>query len=56
MPVPANMLDEIRRDTARLAMVREYVDAIERTRLVRLEQAPAAGLSSVLRFTPKVGF
>ena len=43
MPIPPNMLDEIRRDMARLAVVREQIDAIERARLVRLEQAPTAG-------------
>ena len=36
MPIPPNMLDEIRRDMARLAVVREQIVAIERARLVRL--------------------
>lgn len=54
MPVPANMLDEMRRDMARLAMVREQVDAIERTRLVRLEQAPAAGPHAMVRLLASV--
>ncbi len=54
MPVPANMLDEMRRDMARLAMVREQVDAIERTRLVRLEQAPAAGPHAKVRLLASV--
>src|ERR1700732_1447583 len=40
-PLPPNMLDEVRRDMIRLAVVREQIDAIERARLVRLEQAPA---------------
>ena len=54
MSVPANMLDEIQRDMARLAMVREQVDAIERTRLVRLEQAPAAGPHAMVRLLASV--
>src|SRR5882724_4056032 len=35
-PIPPNMLDEVRRDMIRLAVVREQIDAIERARLVRL--------------------
>src|SRR5689334_3576729 len=42
-PIPPNTLAEIRRDLARLATVREQIDAIERARLERLEQAPADG-------------
>jgi transposase len=49
MPIPPNMLDEIRRDMARLAVVREQIDAIERARLVRLEQAPATGPHAMVR-------
>ena len=40
--IPANMLDEFRRDMARLAVVREQIEEIEQARLERLEQAPAA--------------
>ena len=54
MPIPPNMLDEIRRDMARLAMVREQVDALERTRLMRLEQAPAAGPHAMVRLLASV--
>jgi len=49
MSIPPNMLDEIRRDMARLAVVREQIDAIERARLVRLEQAPATGPHAMVR-------
>jgi transposase len=49
MPIPPNTLDEIRRDMARLAVVREQIDAIERARLVRLEQAPATGPHAMVR-------
>src|SRR5260370_31575611 len=40
VPIPPNMLDELRRDMARLAWVREQINAIEQARLERLEQAP----------------
>jgi transposase len=43
MPIPRNTLDEIRRDMARLATLREQIKAIEQTRLERLEQAPDQG-------------
>jgi transposase len=42
LPIPANMLDEIRRDLARLSVAREQIGAIERARLARLERAPAS--------------
>jgi hypothetical protein len=42
-PIPPNMLDEIRRDMARLTLVRAQIDAIERVRCVCLEQAPVSG-------------
>ncbi len=40
LPIPPNTLDEIRRDLARLAMVREQIDLIEQARLERIVQAP----------------
>src|SRR3954463_16665479 len=42
-PIPINTLDEFRRDLARLALVREQIDAIERTRIAQLEAAPKTG-------------
>ena len=39
-PIPPNTLDELRRDLARLAFLREQIAAIEHTRLQRLEAAP----------------
>jgi transposase len=54
MPIPPNMLDEIRRDMARLAVVREQIDAIERARLVRLEQAPATRPHAMVRLLARV--
>lgn len=53
-PIPPNMLDEIRRDMARLAVVREQIDAIERVRLKRLEQAPAEGPHAMVRLLARV--
>ena len=40
LPIPSNMLDEMRRDLARLAVIREQIAAIERARLERLKQTP----------------
>jgi transposase len=53
-PIPTNMLDEVRRDMIRLAVVREQIDAIERARLVRLEQAPARGSHPMVRLLARV--
>jgi len=39
-PIPPNMLDEMRRDLANLASLRDQIKAIEQARLERLEQAP----------------
>lgn len=40
-PLPPNTLDEMRRDLARLAVVRQQIEAIEADRRARLEEAPA---------------
>src|SRR5271169_3670000 len=48
--IPANMLDEFRRDMARLAVVREQIEEIEQARLERLEQAPAARPNAMVHF------
>jgi transposase len=42
-PLPPNMLEEMRRDMARLAFVRKQIEAIEQARLARIEQAPSTG-------------
>jgi transposase len=52
--IPPNTLDEIRRDMVRLAVVREQIDVIERGRLGRLEQAPAAGPHAMVRLLARV--
>jgi transposase len=48
------MLDELRRDMARLAWVREQINAIEQARLSRLEQAPARGPNAMVRLLARV--
>lgn len=53
-PIPPNTLAEIRRDLARLATVREQIDAIERARLERPEQAPADGPHAMVRLLARV--
>jgi transposase len=47
--IPVNMLDEFRRDMARLAVVRGQIEEIEQSRLERLEQAPAEGPIAMVR-------
>ena len=43
MPLPPNTQAELRRDMARLQLVREQLKEIERTRLERLAKAPREG-------------
>jgi len=54
VPIPPNTLDEIRRDLARLAVIREQIDAIERLRLERLEQAPRSGPNAMVLLLARV--
>jgi transposase len=54
LPIPPNTLDEIRRDLARLAMVREQIESIEQARLARIEQAPAAGPNAMVRLLASI--
>ena len=53
-PIPANMLDEFRRDMARLAVVREQIEEIEQARLERLEQAPAARPNAMVHLLARI--
>jgi transposase len=46
--IPANTVDELRRDMARLAVVRSQIEEIERARLERLKQAPQAGSNAMV--------
>jgi transposase len=48
-PIPTNTLDEIRRDMARLAMVREQIGLIEQARMARIAQAPETGPNAMVR-------
>lgn len=52
--LPPNTLDEIRRDLARLAVVREQIEAIERDRLARLQQAPQSRSNAVVVLLARV--
>ena len=54
LPIPANTLDEFRRDLARLALVREQIEAIERSRLERLEQEPPTGAHAMVRMLASI--
>jgi transposase len=54
VPIPPNTLAEIRRDMARLAVVREQIAALEQVRLERLEQAPAHGPDAMVRLLARV--
>jgi transposase len=54
VPIPPNMLDELRRDMARLAWVREQINAIEQARLERLEQAPSTGPHAMVRLLASI--
>jgi transposase len=52
--VPANTVDELRRDMARLAVVREQIEEIEKTRLERLEQAPQEASNAMVRLRASI--
>ncbi len=48
LPIPANTLAELRRDLARLKLIKEQIKEIESARQQRLEQAPRAGAHPML--------
>ena len=52
--IPNNTLEEIRRDQARLALVREQIDAIEKIRLEKLESAPDTGPHAMVRLLASI--
>ena len=54
LSMPPNTLDEIRRDMARLAVVRGQIEEIERTRLERLEQTPDEGPNAMVRLLARI--
>jgi len=53
-PIPPNTLDEMRRDFARLALLREQIKAIEQARLERLQQAPQTGPNAMIRMLASI--
>jgi transposase len=52
--LPPNTRAEIARDMARLAVVRGQIEVIERTRLERLQQAPADGSNAMVLLLARV--
>ena len=52
--MPANIIEEFRRDMARLALVRDQISSIEKTRAERLERAPDKGPHAMVRLLARV--
>lgn len=52
--IPPNTLDEISRDMARLAMVREQIELIEQARVARIAQAPETGPNAMVRLLASI--
>jgi transposase len=52
--LPANIIEELRRDMAQLALVREQISSIEKTRAERLERAPDTGPHATVRVLSRV--
>lgn len=52
--LPANIIEELRRDMARLALVRDQISSIEKTRAERLERAPDTGPHAMVRLLSRV--
>jgi transposase len=52
--IPPNTLDEISRDMARLAMVREQIELIEQARVARIAQAPKTGPNAMVRLLASI--
>jgi transposase len=53
-PLPPNTLDEMRRDMARLRLVRDQIKAIEAAREQRLDQVPEEGPHAMVRLLARV--
>jgi transposase len=49
VPIPPHTLEELQRDFARLAILREQIKAIEEARLQHLEDAPQTGPNAMVR-------
>ena len=54
VPLPANTLDELRRDMERLGLIRGQIKEIEKARLARLKKAPQEGAHPMLLMLAKV--
>jgi transposase len=54
LPIPPNTLDEIRRDLARLAIIRAQIKTIEQARLEGLEKAPNTGPHAMVRLLASI--
>src|ERR1019366_9310577 len=54
VPLPANTLDELRRDMAQLRLIREQIKEIEQARLARLKKGPQEGAHPMLLMLAKV--
>jgi transposase len=54
MPIPPHTLDELRRDMARLKLVKEQVNEIEKTRQQRLRRAPQDSMHPMLLMLAKL--
>jgi transposase len=54
VPLAPNTLAELRRDMARLNLVREQIKEIEKARLVRLQQKPKEGMHPMLLMLARV--
>src|SRR3974377_2458438 len=52
--LPGNIIEEFRRDMARLALVREQINSIEKTRAERLKRAPDTGPHAMVRLLARV--
>jgi transposase len=50
--MPVNIIEELRREMARLALIREQINSIEKTRAERLERAPDTGPHAMVRCSP----
>ena len=55
-PIPSNTLDEMQRDLARLALIREQIKAIEQARQARLEKAPQSGPDAMIRMLASIRY
>ena len=53
-PLPPNTLDEVRRNLARLIVIKEQIDAIERDRLKRLEEAPETKTNAMVLLLARI--